>query len=100
MTNNEDELTMRRIAQWAINVACFQTNDSVMVPFKYDTKPFYRDRMGCGQQLRPQIGLGTNRDTAERNCRVVWGCKPPELLLTETLAFHDRRVADTTTDTG
>ncbi|MHC4179945.1 MAG: hypothetical protein ACYSWU_20760, partial [Planctomycetota bacterium] len=26
---------------------------------------------------------------------LVWGCERPELLLTETLAFHDRRVADT-----
>ena len=29
------QLTQRRIAQWAINVVCFSTPDSVMVPFKY-----------------------------------------------------------------
>ena len=31
---------------------------------------------------------------------MVWGCKPPELLLTEAVAFHDRRVADTVWDDG
>ena len=30
---------------------------------------------------------------------VVWGCKPPELLITETFASHDRGVADTNTTT-
>ena len=27
--------------------------------------------------------------------RIVWGCEAPELVITESLAFHDRRVADT-----
>ena len=27
----------------------------------------------------------------------MWGCESPELLLTEVLAFHDRRVKDTPT---
>ena len=31
---------------------------------------------------------------------VVWGCERPELLITETLAFHDRRVKDTDFDDG
>ena len=28
----------------------------------------------------------------------VWGCKRPELLITETLAFHDRRTEDLNTE--
>ncbi len=29
---------------------------------------------------------------------MVWGCESPELLITESLAFHDRRVKDTDKD--
>ena len=29
---------------------------------------------------------------------VVWGCEQPDLIITETLAFHDRGIADTTED--
>ena len=31
---------------------------------------------------------------------MVWGCKPPELLLTEAAAFHNRGVGDTNQDNG
>src|SRR5690606_36080520 len=31
--------------------------------------------------------------------RLVWGCEGQPLLITEVLAFHDRRVADTEFDT-
>ncbi|MCA9200159.1 MAG: hypothetical protein KDA87_21620, partial [Planctomycetales bacterium] len=31
--------------------------------------------------------------------RIVWGCEYPELLLTETAAWHDRRVKDTSDET-
>jgi hypothetical protein len=29
---------------------------------------------------------------------LVWACKPPDAVLTETVAFHDKRIADTTYD--
>ncbi len=38
-------------------------------------------------------GVGTER-------RLVWGAEYPDLLLTETVAFHDRRVKDTAYDNG
>lgn len=102
----QDELMQRRIAQWAINVVCYSTSDSIMVPFKYNIDPFKvvlrAGRPTCWTaEMDGTAGyLATpNKDldaTAPKDCGVVWGCKPPELLLTETLAFHDRRVADTT----
>ncbi len=34
------ELTVRRIAQWAINVVDFRDADAIMTPFEYDMNPF------------------------------------------------------------
>ncbi|MGA2066902.1 MAG: hypothetical protein ABSG86_18130 [Thermoguttaceae bacterium] len=90
------QLTQRRIAQWAINAVCFSTPDSVMVPFKYPLAPSgsIMPNLSQGWPLRDNI-LDPTQSKDGANFGVVWGAKPPELLLTETLAFHDRRVADT-----
>ncbi|MEI8375411.1 MAG: hypothetical protein WCJ35_21535 [Planctomycetota bacterium] len=61
-----DDGCKRLIAQWAINCVAYRDHNSIMIPFKYD---------------------GTN---------TVWGCKRPDLIITETLAFHDRRTEDRT----
>ena len=63
------------IAQWAVNVVDFRDPDSIMTRFRFDPNPWD----------------GT-WDTS--NANVVWGCERPELLITETFAFHDRRVED------
>lgn len=90
------ELTVRRIAQWAINVVDFRDADSAMTPFEYVLNPFDSNGWNVdGDLSTDEVATGTNPDR-----RVVWGCEYPELLLTETLAFHDRRVADTAWDTG
>jgi len=86
--SDQQELTTRRIAQWAINVVDFRDPDSIMTPFEYDVNPFN------GWDVDGD--LSTVESTTDR--RVVWGCESPELLITETLAFHDRRVADTSWD--
>ncbi len=89
----QQELTARRIAQWAVNVVDFRDPDSIMTPFEYDVNPFNGwDVDGILTAIDP--------DAAKPDRRVVWGCEAPELLLTETLAFHDRRVDDTSTDNG
>ena len=64
----------RYLAQWAINVVDFRDRDSIMTPFEYVVNPF-------------------NGWTGSDG--VVWGCERPELLISETLAFHDRRTEDT-----
>lgn len=82
------ELTSRRVAQWAVNVVDFRDADAIMTPFEYDANPFN------GWDVDGDIN--TIETSTDR--RVVWGCEAPELLLTEVLAFHDRRVADTSFD--
>ncbi|MGA2031103.1 MAG: hypothetical protein ABSG68_02500, partial [Thermoguttaceae bacterium] len=90
------EFAARRIAQWAINAVCFSTPDSAMVPFKYPVNP---SGGWCDNDLTNPYGSNP-AVAAPGTCGVVWGCKPPELLLTETAAFHNRRVADTAWDDG
>jgi hypothetical protein len=123
----KEEITKRRIAQWAINVACYKVNDSIMVPFEYHADPFriYEDTSttphtyrlvgwsyldtsatppwknldgrvswydSSGNLINPD---GSATDDTQPDRRLVWGCKPPEAILTETLAVHNRRIADT-----
>lgn len=64
------------LAQWAVNVVDFLDFDSIMTPFRFKTAT----------------------GTPPGNQYVVWGCEHPDLMITETLAFHDRRTADTKCD--
>ncbi|MCA9192233.1 MAG: hypothetical protein KDB03_10735 [Planctomycetales bacterium] len=68
----------RILAQWAVNVVDFRDADSNMTRFAYDANPF---KFGTGQppSWAPDDG-------------VVWGLEAPELMLTESLAFHDVRI--------
>lgn len=97
------QLTSRRIAQWAINAVCFRDSTSIMTPFVYHADIFQSSYAGWTNSGDP--GDPANQPPAGQlltanNIGVVWGCKPPDLVLTETLAFHDRRVADTKWDNG
>jgi len=74
-TLNAPPLDDRAIAQWAVNVVDFLDSDSIMTPFRYS---------------------GDN--TLKGDEFVVWGCENPDLIITETLAFHDRAIADTNRD--
>ena len=97
------ELTTRRVAQWAINAVCFRDSTSAMTPFEYQADIF--QPKGSADFPQGYMGWKVDGDPATDEStagnpgrRIVWGCKPPELVLTETLAFHDRRTADTTLD--
>ena len=72
----------RLIAQWAVNVVAYRDHNGIMIPFPYDPNPFSGN------------GWGSSPGTSTRPQYTVWGCKRPELLITETLAFHDRRTQD------
>ena len=77
------------LAQWAVNVVDFYDRDSIMTPFLYNPIPF--TAAGWDEANYP---VGPPTGTAN----VVWGCERPELLITETLAFHDRRTQDLPND--
>jgi len=118
----------RQMAQWAVNCVDFRDSDACMTPFEYDENPWdgwncvdsgsgnvipidsdpgtnenksdYVDWLSMGtngQKVVNQAAAGDlNALDATRN--IVWGAERPELLITETIAWHDRRTEDTTLD--
>lgn len=74
--------------QWAINAVDFRDRDSIMTAFEYDQNPLN------GWDVDGDLSTTTDTDRA-----VVWGVERPELLITETLAGHDRGTDDTSLDT-
>ena len=86
------KLTALRIAQWAINVVDFRDPDSIMTPFEFDLEPFDANGWSVDDDIRTS---NDNSTDSVPDRAVVWGCETPELIITETAAFHDRRVKDT-----
>ena len=97
-----DRMLARTLAQWAINVVDFRDHDNVMTAFEYDPDPF--DGWGMPNATRQIDGVLTTTDdhlivggspqTASEDRTFVWGAERPELLITETLNWHDRRTDD------
>jgi len=78
MTTAEGKAKTRQLAQWAINVVDQRDPDNIMTAFEYDENPF--DGWTVDNSLAT---------TEPMQRAVVWGMERPELLITETLAFHD-----------
>ncbi len=74
--------TARAIAQFAVNVVDFRDADVAMTPFEYDVNPY--DGW--------DVTYNMTKDNPTED--LVWGCERPELLITETAAWHDRRTED------
>ena len=110
----KDRLRARAIAQWAVNVVDFRDTDAVMTRFEFDIYPFgvtgvdipSRGRVSKVAYWSPDklINPPSIDDPANRSVRpfidIVWGMEMPELLLTESLAFHDKRIRNTDMDNG
>lgn len=93
--------TVRRAAQWAVNVVDYRDRDGIMTPFEFDLEPF-KDNDGDPDNGTWDVDgiIGVNPATGVSDDHqpwraVVWGCERPEALITETLALHDRRLEDT-----
>ncbi len=71
----KSQFRARTLAQWAVNVVDYRDTDATMTRFPYDENPFEAGSMGWSPTA------------------IVWGQEQPELLLTETLAFHDMRIS-------
>ena len=71
----------RMVAQWAVNIVDFRDADSINTSYAFDPLPF------GDPALKP----------APDPTHVVWGCERPEVLISETFAFHDRQNRDTGT---
>lgn len=94
------------IAQWAVNIVDARDSDSIMTAFEYDIYPFAANLPvpAAGETIKTwNVDLDpstVNTDPIDDGPTrgVVWGCERPELLLTETLALHDRGTDDTDLD--
>jgi len=85
----------RLVAQWAVNVVDFRDRDSIMTPFEYDIHPFLDDNNPTTPTTPWNVDGDITTDDGDPSFQwhgIVWGCERPELLITETLAVHDRRV--------
>jgi hypothetical protein len=94
-------LIVRRVAQWAVNCVDFRDYDSIMTPFEFDYNPWdgwqVDGNLATDGNNQPENVPGLPAIQAiDRG--LVWGMEYPDLLITETMAFHDRRVKDTKYD--
>ena len=82
--DSSGEARSRLIAQWAVNCVAFRDHNEIMIPFNYVVCPIVAGKLSLPNSWAPD-GLVQH---------TVWGCKRPSLLISETLAFHDRRTED------
>jgi len=84
------------LAQWAVNVVDFRDSDAVMTRFEYDISPFGNAALGALPARDAYWAPDHLEQATSKNfVGVVWGLEMPELLLTETLALHDKGQRDT-----
>ncbi|MDX1947000.1 MAG: hypothetical protein SFU86_16475 [Pirellulaceae bacterium] len=88
-TPQNHNLFVRRLAQWAINAVDFRDADSIMTPFEFDYNPW------DGWNVDGQLGSSDDGNTTRG---LVWGVETPDLLISESLAFHSKNVKDTKHD--
>lgn len=88
-----DRQLAERMAQWAINVVDYRDADNIMTAFEYDLNPF--DGWNPDGDLRTTADhVGPDNIAGNADDTYVWGAERPELLITETLAWHDRQTQD------
>ena len=89
----------RDLAQWAINAADFRDPDNIMTVFEYSENPFLSGWFVDPTVATPVLIDGLINTTnppypTANHVQMVWGTERPEVLMTETLAWHDRWTED------
>ncbi len=101
--DEQDKLRARILAQWAVNVVDFRDEDAGMTRFEYDVWPWGKGSSGGNPpkfiQWNPYWPNAANsNDPNMLSGNVVWGMEFPELVMSEAIALHDKRMKDTDDD--
>lgn len=75
---DNNNLSAKDAAQWAVNVVDFRDSDSIITGFKYDEN-----------FIKTSTTWNPNK--------TVWGCERPELLITEALAWNNYKEKEEST---
>ena len=78
LINDDNILSAKDAAQWAVNVVDFRDSDSIITGFKYDD-------------------TFTKTSKTWNPNKTVWGCERPELLITEALAWNNYKEKEEST---
>jgi hypothetical protein len=110
LMNARQKMAAYRIAQWAVNAVDFADRDAIMTPFEFDLSPFNIDGysvdgnpasfVSCWNSFPTQPFTTASFTNSwqfyyEPDRAMIWGMEYPDLLITETTAFHDKGWANT-----
>ena len=88
----------RMVAQWAVNIVDFRDPDSINTKFRFDPTPF--DGKDFEVEVVPSGVTNDSGNNGYDANLTVWGCERPEILISETFAYHDRKNIDGTAGGG
>ncbi|HBT78078.1 MAG TPA: hypothetical protein DEB39_14410, partial [Planctomycetaceae bacterium] len=94
-----------RLAQWSINLVDYLDPDDASTPLVFDLDPFGPGGTpGWSQRADTSLFLDgdpnvlnavkTGQDENGHYINLVWGMERPKILISETMAMHDRKTAD------
>ncbi len=106
LTGKEKQWMVTRLAQWAVNLVDYLDPDDASTPFVFDLNPFDGGWANDANTFRfidgddTVIGAVKAGTSGGKPINLVWGMERSNILISETMALHNRRTADTDQDSS